>query len=100
MATERYELIVRMPGVVEETDTVTLTELAELCECHVELIRRMVRFGLVDPITGWPEDPLFGGSAVLRLRRALRLKRDLRLNVDALALVMELLDRIDELEKR
>jgi len=30
----------------------------------------------------------------------LRLKRDLRLNVDALALVMELLDRIEELEKR
>jgi chaperone modulatory protein CbpM len=37
---------------------------------------------------------------VVRARKALRLKRDLGLNFDAVALVMELLDRIDDLERR
>ncbi len=99
MPTSEYELVVRMSGDMEKTVTITVSELADRCECSMELVRRFMWSGLIDPIGELSDDPLFGQSAVPRLRRALRLKHDFKLNVDALALVMELLDRIEELEK-
>lgn len=98
MTTSAYDIIVRMRGDVVKTVTITLSELAERCECDAELVRRCMWSGLIDPIGELSDDPLFEAYAVPRLSRALRLKRDLGLNVDALALVMELLDRIEELE--
>lgn len=87
----RHELAV-LPGV-------SPTELARLCDCQPVVIRRFVDIGLLEPLTQGAV-PLFGARAVVRVRKALRLKRDLRLNLDAVALVMELLDRIEELERR
>jgi chaperone modulatory protein CbpM len=43
---------------------------------------------------------MFDRSTVIRTRTALRLKRDLNLNFDAVAQVMEQLDRLEELERR
>jgi chaperone modulatory protein CbpM len=100
MTTSEYELVVRMRGDIEKTVTITVSELADRCECSIELVRRFMWSGLIDPIGELSDVPLFGLSAVPRLKRALRLKRDFKLNVDALALVVELLDRIEELEKR
>jgi chaperone modulatory protein CbpM len=78
---------------------ITISELSRLCDCHLSVARRLFSIGLIEPLP--PGDRLlFDGSAVVRARKALRLKRDLGLNFDALALVMELLDRIEDLERR
>lgn len=98
MTTSAYDIIVRIRGDVVRTVTITLSELAERCECDAELVRRCMWSGLINPIGELSDDPAFEPSAVPRLNRALRLKRDFGLNVDALALVIELLDRIEELE--
>ena len=55
--------------------------------------------GLFEPLSEAAE-PLFSRNSVFRIRKALRLKRDLHLNLDAVAIVIELLDRIDELERQ
>ncbi len=94
----RYELVGEDGDRSEMQVTVSLTELAKRCGCRVEVVRRLVSFGLVDPVEGYPDSPRFSGTAVSRVARALRLKQDLGLNLNALALVIELLDRIDELE--
>jgi hypothetical protein len=78
--------------------TATLDELAREAGVHPELARRLVRMGLLDPLpTGadsWPP------SAGPRLARAVRLRRDLGLNYAGAMLACDLLDRIDELERR
>jgi hypothetical protein len=67
---------------------------------HPELVRRLVRLGLVEPAEGTVDQPLFARDAAARLVRAMRLRRDLGLNYAGAALACELLARIDELEER
>ena len=45
------------------------------------------------------DESLFDRCVVVRTRKALRLKRDLELNLNSVALIMELLDKIDELDR-
>ena len=99
MTSQRYEVIIRSSHEIVAVPGISLQELGRLCECQTAVVNRLLDIGLLEPRTaGRP--PLFDRSAVIRIRKALRLKRDLRLNFDAVALVMELLDRIEELERR
>ena len=65
---------------------------------HPDLVRRLVTFGLLDA------DPSGTGVLVLpaaqlpRAARIARLRTGLGLNLTAVGLVLDLLDRIDELE--
>ncbi len=90
----RHELA-STPG----THAISLTELSRMCECQIQVLRRLIDSGLLEPLSDVTA-PVFGAASVIRVRKALRLKRDLNLNFDAVALVMELLDRIEELERR
>jgi hypothetical protein len=56
-------------------------------------IRRFVEFGVVSLRDG-PVEP----AQVRRLRRARRLRHDLGLSVDAVVIILRLLDRIEVLE--
>jgi hypothetical protein len=65
---------------------------------HPLLVESFVSLGLIDPVEG--ESNRFPPEATLRLQRALRLRRDLGLSYNGAALVLELLDRIEALERR
>jgi chaperone modulatory protein CbpM len=69
--------------------------LARETGLHPELVRRLVALGFVDLAA----DPARPGAAAL-LARAMRLRRDLGLNYAGAVLAVELLDRIDQLERR
>lgn len=98
MTGQHGEVIIRMKHEVVALPWITLQELARRCECRLTVVRRLVDIGLLEP-EGRGGEPLFDAAAVIRVRKALRLKRDLELNFNAVALVMELLDRIDHLER-
>jgi chaperone modulatory protein CbpM len=85
----------RAPGRMIEIEV-----LARETGLHPELVRRLVRLGLVEPSGGTSQAPLFRPDAPSRLARAVRLRRDLGLNYAGAVLVGELLARIDELEER
>jgi hypothetical protein len=74
--------------------------LARETGLHPDLVRRLVRLGMVEAAGGTAQNPLFRPDAPSRLARALRLRRDLGLNYSGAALACELLARIDELEER
>jgi hypothetical protein len=76
----------------------TLEELARDAGMHPELVRRLARIGLIDPLR--PEADLWPRAAAPLLARAVRLRRDLGLNYAGAVLASELLDRIDQLERR
>ena len=99
MKREHFEVIIRTRHELTSLSGISLTELSRLCECQAQVVRRFVDTGLLEPVYDGTV-PVFSKASVIRVRKALRLKRDLNLNIDAVALVMELLDRIDELERK
>jgi hypothetical protein len=88
-------------ALVRRTPTLIGVEaLARETGVHPELVRRLVRLGLVETAGGSGAAPLFDAAAASRLARALRLRRELGLNYAGAILAGELLARIDDLEDR
>jgi hypothetical protein len=90
----RSSLVVR----ASSTEGYTLDELARAAGVHPELVRRLVAMGVLDP--GSPDPEVWPRATAVRLERAVRLRRDLGLNYAGALLVAELVERIDDLERR
>lgn len=87
-------LAIRGPGLVG------IEALASDAGIHPELVRRLIRLGLIEQSGGTAAAPLFRRQDAPMLARAARLRRDLGLNYAGAVLACELLSRIDELEQR
>jgi chaperone modulatory protein CbpM len=97
-ARTRWSLVLRRQG--EDRRTATLEGVAREAGMHPELVLRLVRLGLVEPIGGTAREPLFASDAAARLARAARLRRDVGIDYAGAVLASELLARIEELEQR
>ena len=86
--------------VVEHDLQFTLADLCRACAAEPPFIASLVEEGLLRPSGSGPGDWQFEGAALTRARTAWRLTRDLQLGLDALALVLGLLDEIDALKIR
>jgi DNA-binding transcriptional MerR regulator len=76
----------------------SLDAFAATAGMHPDLLRRLVRLGLLDPYVDPVGELWFPPAQLARLARAVRLRADLGLNYTALGLVLDLLARIDQLE--
>ena len=91
--------------VIEEETVITLDELCRNCTVRTEEVITLVEEGILDPADG-PLDREEAGrwqfhiSSVRRVRTVVRLQRDLGVNLPGAALALELLDRIEELQRR
>jgi hypothetical protein len=74
--------------------------LAQRAGLHPEIVRRLIRLGLLEPGGGTAAAPLYRASDAALLVRAIRLRGDLGLNYAGAVLAVELVARIDELERR
>jgi DNA-binding transcriptional MerR regulator len=79
-----------------------MSDLAIRCQIPPVLIERFVYLGLVDP--NRRDSPagewLFESETEIRVKKILRLQNDLGINYSGIAVVLDLLERIDELEAR
>ena len=99
MSTIRYEVVrYRYHTQVPSPEILTLNEVSRLVDLHPEMVLRFVDLGLVDPEVGEPEW-LFQERAVPRIWKIRRLHRDLGINWAGIGVVLDLLDRIDDLER-
>ena len=91
----------RAPVVrAELVDTATLCTVEELClACNVDAnwITELVEHGVIEPIGQVSAEWRFTSLTVVRIAKAKRLERDLNLNLPGLAVVLDLLDEIDDL---
>jgi chaperone modulatory protein CbpM len=85
-------------------EAVELTVLARMAGVQTVHVHRYVEFGLLEPKERRPTAPVpparFDPTSAARVARAERLRRDLDLNYAGAVLVVELLERISELEAR
>ena len=86
--------------IVEETIELSLPELCHSCDASAELVAELVAHGLLEPAGAAPEWWRFAGTSLATTRRAARLMQDLELNAPGAAVVIELLERIDELQRK
>jgi chaperone modulatory protein CbpM len=90
MTAPRY-VLARRPGI-------QLDVFATRCGLHPDMVRRLVALGLVACQQDARGDLWFEPSAVVTVARIQRLRTGLGLNYAAIGLVLDLLDRIEELE--
>jgi hypothetical protein len=81
-------------------DRLDLAAAAAQAGLHPEVVERFVDLGLVPCTTDADGRVWFRPAAPAQIRRIVRLHADLALNYAAIALVLELLERIDALEGR
>ena len=86
--------------IVEQGVRFNLAELCRACAAEPSFLVALVDEGLLNPSGSGPDEWQFEGAALRRARAAFRLKRDLQLSVDATALVLDLLQEVDELKAR
>ena len=91
--------------LVGDETLITLDELCAHCTIGTEEAVTLVREGILDPADDsidWRRAGRwqFHISSVRRVRTVVRLQRDLGINLPGAALVLELLDRIEELQRR
>ena len=77
----------------------SLDSYAQVTGIHPELVRRLVALGLLDVTRDAQGRLWFNPSQVKEMARIQRLRMSLNLSYSAIGLVVELLDRIAELEK-
>ena len=75
----------------------SMLELAQCSGLPETVLRELVEYGALSPAEADAVEWAFGGDCVARARTAARLRRDLELETPALALVLSLLERIDQL---
>jgi chaperone modulatory protein CbpM len=84
-------VLARRPGI-------QLDVFATRCGLHPDMVRRLVALGLLACQQDARGDLWFEPSALVTVARIQRLRTGLGLNYAAIGLVLDLLDRIEELE--
>jgi MerR family transcriptional regulator/heat shock protein HspR len=89
-----YDLVVRSI----HSEDVTVDHLAMRAEMHPAAVQRLIDFGLIRPVSPMNALLLFKPSNILRLRSIRRLRSDLGINLQGVAAVLDLLERLRDLE--
>ena len=97
MATKNKRAPVVRAELVDTAKLCTIEELCLACKVDANWITELVEHGVVEPIGQDDADWRFTSLTIVRIAKAKRLERDLNLNPPGLAIVLDLLDEIDEL---
>jgi DNA-binding transcriptional MerR regulator len=92
---QQYNLMVRSIS----SDELTLDHLAACAEMHPEVVARLVEFGLLQPIESSGNLLLFDPSKIRRLLSIKRLRSELGINLEGVAVVLDLVERLQTLER-
>ncbi len=89
-----YDLIVRSI----HSEDLTLDHLATRADMHPAVVQRLADLGLIRPVTPRGAMFLFESSNIPRLRSIKRLRCDLGINLQGVAVVLDLVERLRDLE--
>lgn len=86
--------------ILDEEIILTLDELSHACDMQHQWIIELVEEGILEPCGHQLAQWQFSGTALPRARKAMRLQRDLGVNLAGVALVLDLMDEIEQLRNR
>ncbi|GAB4333368.1 MAG: hypothetical protein Kow0089_01960 [Desulfobulbaceae bacterium] len=92
---------ITIQGTVLDEDTeYTLHELCGMFNIPMELVFEMIDEGMIRPRGPEPRKWRFSAFEIRRVEITLRLQRDLRVNLPGCALVLDLLEELEELRRQ
>ena len=77
----------------------TLEGLASAADLHPDLVARFAAYGLLEPVSTRGAELRFDFTAISRLRTIRRLRSDLGINLPGIAVVLDLVERIETLQR-
>jgi hypothetical protein len=80
-------------------EPLTFDVVAETTGARRALVARLARHGLIETLEGETGEPLLSHRAVVRLRRMQRLRRDLGVNFAGAAVILDLVGRVEQLNR-
>ena len=83
---------------IEEEPRLNLDELCSVCRVTPEFIRDLVEYGILEDVLLQRND--FGSEHLRRVRIVMHLQKDLEVNLPGAALVLDLMDEIEEIRKQ
>ncbi len=88
--------------ILDEDCLFSLDEICTACSVRTEYIIELVDEGIVEPMEQRriQQQWSFTGKSLLRARKALRLQQDLGINLAGAALVLDMLEEIEQLRER
>ena len=86
--------------ILDEQTELSLNDLSRACSSSAEWIIELVAEGTLEPSGHEQAHWRFPGNSLQKARTAMRLQRDLGINLAGVALAIELLDEIEQLQTR
>jgi chaperone modulatory protein CbpM len=86
--------------ILEEEVVLSLGEVCRVSRLSAERVIELAEEGVIEPIGRNPASWRFRGVSLRRIRCAQRLEQDLGLNTAGVALVLDLLEELEELRTR
>lgn len=86
--------------IVENYETLTFEEFCRATQSNEDLILQMIEYQLLNPTGKTQEDWRFDSVCLRRARIASNFFCDLEVNIQGVALALELLDRIESLQQQ
>jgi MerR-like DNA binding protein len=80
-------------------EPVTFDVVAATVGAKRSLVVQLVQQGLIDTVDADTDEPLLPRRAVVRIRRMQRLRRDLGVNFAGAAVILDLVGRIEQLNR-
>lgn len=93
-------LIRRDDKLPMRSDYLVWTQLVEVTGIHPSRLGELIELGWIEAVVTPENEYLFHRRDALRLRRLERLCRDFEINCVGGSIIVDLLERIDSLEKR
>jgi hypothetical protein len=87
------------PDDFDLDEPLTFDVVAETVGARRSLVVRLARQGLIETLEGETDEPLLPRRAVMQLRRMQRLRRDLGVNFTGAAIILDLVGRIEQLNR-
>jgi chaperone modulatory protein CbpM len=88
------------PELLDDSDTMTLAELARSCATDAEWLLQLVNEGILVPTGRTLREWRFSHVSIWQVRRVQRLQVDLGVNLPGAALALEMLDELESLRRR
>jgi chaperone modulatory protein CbpM len=86
-------------GDLDLDEPLTLEVVAETVGAKRSLVMRLVEKGLIDTVESDADEPRVPRRMVIQLRRMQRLRRDLGVNYAGAAVICDLVERIEQLNR-
>jgi chaperone modulatory protein CbpM len=102
MTTRRLEqIMMRLPGLnlPDRSEYVAWAQLVELTSIEPAQVAELVDLGWITPVRTGASDYLFRLRDVYRIHKLMRLVKDLDISFGGGSIIVDLLERIEELEK-